>query len=181
MVRSEMLATRPRLTTSATSSCGVQWVTGRSDRLGGSHETAMIVTRCSGVNVSGAPGRGASANTVSSSANNCRRVAPSSRAVSSCAWAAAQRSRHSRTVPRSRPSRRAIRLFERPLAACKTIRMRQTRQRGNCWRRSKRLSSFRTRLVKCTTEAGCGPGIGSYLQRRSCSRSYPHWRFSANW
>ena len=59
----------PRLTASRASSLWLQLLSGRSLFSGGSQASAMIAQTCSGVNVAGAPARGASTNRVATQAS----------------------------------------------------------------------------------------------------------------
>ena len=55
-----MSSTIPRLIASRATSAGVQWLTGNSLSGGFSQASATIAVSCSGENLPGAPGRGAS-------------------------------------------------------------------------------------------------------------------------
>ncbi len=96
----------PCRTASSASSPGVHWLMGRPPPAaspGGVQASAMTWHSCSGVNVGGAPGRGASARTPSATASSAA-SSPSTSAASSASAAAPQRARHTRAVSRVTPT-----------------------------------------------------------------------------
>ena len=107
----EILATMPRLTASRASSLWLQWLSGNSLSSGCSQVIATIEQICSGVNVPGDPGRGASVN---------RAVLDVS------AGADSQRPRQWRTVFGQTPSWRAISCTAVPAAASRIMLARST-------------------------------------------------------
>ena len=122
-----MPPTMPRSTAHRASSLRLQWLRGRSLACAGcSQANATIAQICSGVNVAGAPGRGASANRwatgVASAALRQRR----------CQW---------RTVFGHTPSWRAIWRTPVPAAASRISRARSASLRGVVWARTRRVST----------------------------------------
>ena len=111
-----MPSTMPRSTAHLASSLRLQWLSGKPlSSEGCSQAKATIEQICSGVNVAGAPGRGASANRLATdAASSSARHRPSQ-------W---------RTVFGQTPNRRPISRTPVPLAASKTISARSANFRG---------------------------------------------------
>lgn len=101
------MGTTSLLMASSANSRRVQWLISRPDSHGYSQARATIWTSCSGLNVSGAPERGASASVASTNAVSSLSVTLLASAASKIASAANQRSRHVRAVSVSMLSCRA--------------------------------------------------------------------------
>jgi hypothetical protein len=134
---------------SSASSRGVQWLIGRPASDGGVQARAMIRQSCSGVNVGGAPDRGASASTPRTTAWSARSspAPPSSSAATRASLAAAQRPRHAWTTFRVTPKSFAIRRLLVPSAAASTTRARVTNPCGLVLARTTCSSTCRCRSV----------------------------------
>jgi len=137
-----MVVTIPRLQASLASSRGVQWLMGRPDVSGGSQAKAMIWHHCSALKVAGAPGRGASWR----------------RSCTAHPGRLSQCRRHSRTVLRLVPRRRATSGALRPSAKSRRICARQLKCCGVLWARI-RVSSAWYSASESGTVGGLGPGI----------------------
>jgi len=136
----------PRSTAHRASSLRLQWLSGSwlsSD--GCSQANATIAQICSGVNVAGAPGRGASANRW---------------ATGAASSAARQRHSQCRTVFGQTPSRRAISRTPVPPAASRISWARSANFRDVPWARTKRVSACSSAVVMTTgseQRRGIGP------------------------
>jgi hypothetical protein len=122
---------------------------GRAESPGGSQATAISWHSCSGVNVGGAPGRGASANTPRITAASARSSSgpPSTSAASSVSAAVAHRSRQACTVFRAKANCDAGPRLLAPSAAPKTMRARAATAWGVLAARTRCVSTRRWRAV----------------------------------
>jgi hypothetical protein len=136
-----MSRTRPRRMASSAISRWLYWLMGRSLSDGLSHVIAPPAQICLGVNVGGAPDRGASASR-----------SQTERLLSACR----HRLRQYRTLLGQTPSSRALTRTPTPSTACSMTRAR----RGNCWgvewvRTSCSSSSRCSSLSSCPTAVHC--------------------------
>lgn len=147
----------PWLAASSASSRGVQWLIGRPASDGGVQARAMIRQSCSGVNVGGAPERGASASTPRTTTWSARSspAPPSSSAASNASPATAQRPRHAWTRLRLTPRSVAIWRLLLPWAAASTTLARIT---SACGLVLARTTCSSTRRCRAVTRIPCARG-----------------------
>ncbi len=163
---------------SSASSRGVQWLIGRPASDGGVQAKAMIRQSCSGVNVGGAPDRGASARAPRTTAWSARSspAPPSSSAASSPSWASAQRRRQAWTRGRVTPNSIAIRRLLVPSDAASTTRARVATPCGLVLARTTCSS---TRLCRSVTliASACGTTILLPPNRRTVPPNHLSYQF----
>src|ERR1700730_2931285 len=148
--RCEMLGMRPRRMASSAISRWLQWLMGRSLSDGFSHVIATRAQICSGVNVAGAPERGAS----------------DSRSGTDCLSAASrQHLRQYLTVLGQTPSSRALARTPWPSTACKMMRAR----RASCCG-VERVRTRRSNASRCSGKTVTGSAASSGMAT-SCSSS----------
>ena len=160
----------PWLAASSASSRGVHWLIGRPASDGGVHASAMIRQSCSGVNVGGAPLRGASASTPRTTAWSARSspAPPSSSAANRASLAAAQRPRHAWTTLRVTPRSVAIRRLLVPSAAASTTRARVANPCGLVLART-----TCSRTSRCRSVTRIAPACGTVIRLPPLTTTVP--------